>query len=155
MQSKKDANYYRKENTDLQVEHEKIKRMRLRYQKQDNKQRKEIQRKLREIKSNEAAVTWQSIKKIYPKITDEKLDICCKIVTNAKAFKGKSVQHIWCDEETGQNMTYTGKIATVTRGGKSLVIDYKQDAKIDEGANCSMSVIEVLTDIILEDFILV
>lgn len=133
---------------DKMVEETKIKRMKERYQKKESKERNQVQRKLKVIMS-QSTFSKESIRDIHKDVKEETLDLAFKFMNSPVSFTGNKFDHLWFDNEMGTDVHYLGEIMKVSRGGKSLTVEYVMEEDMDNSYNLNTT--EFITDLLFGD----
>ncbi len=78
---------------DEEVESEKIKRMKVKFQKKDSKVRRQIQRKAKEMMTNKS-LTIQCMSQLYNNIDNMTKETCYNFIANPNEFTGRVLHHM-------------------------------------------------------------
>ena len=135
---------------DEEVIGEKIKRMKLKFQKKDSNLRRNIQRKAKQMMKNKS-LTMQCVSQLHDNMDNMTKETCYEFITNINEFTGRELHHMWLDEESGREEKYKGRITKVARGGQSLTMKY--DIPGDDDPAYNMKTIEIIADIVLGDLV--
>ena len=77
------------------------------------------------------------------------MDLAFKFMNSPVSFKGKTFDHLWFDTEMGTDVHYLGEIIKVSRGGKSLTVEYVMEEEMDNSYNLNTT--EFITDLLFGD----
>lgn len=98
----------------------------------------------------------EDLKKSFPDLTDKELRDAQAILSGSAV--GKNLSHVWFDQETGKAVTYNGRVEAVfweKQGMYEVSYSEENETYEDDAVDYKMSKIQLATDVICGDLVLV